>query len=239
MKRASFALALAAFAALAAGPAILNVVRPAVAAERMAVVPAPAVDLPAPKTAGLKTAILSGGCFWGIQAVFQHVRGVNNVVSGYAGGVAATADYELVSTGTTGHAESVQITYDPRQISFGRILRIFFSVATDPTQVNEQFPDHGTQYRSEIFYADADQKRVAEAYIHQLDKAKVYQRPIATRVDPAKGFFKAEDYHQDYLLRHPDNPYIATYDQPKVAALQRLFPAGYRAAPARVFKTEG
>jgi len=141
-----------------------------------------------------------------------------------------------VSTGTTGHAESVQITYDPRQISYGKILRIFFSVATDPTQVNEQFPDHGTQYRSEVFYAGADQQRVAQAYIAQLDRAKVYRSPIATKVEPAHGFYRAEDYHQDYLIRHPDNPYIATYDQPKVEALQRLFPADYRAEPARVFK---
>jgi len=236
MKRAPFGLALVALAALAATPVIITAMRPAIAAEHMAVVPAPAIDTPAPKAAGLRTAILSGGCFWGIQAVFQHVRGVTSVLSGYAGGAGGTANYELVSTGTTGHAESVQITYDPRQISYGKILRIFFSVATDPTQVNEQFPDHGTQYRSEVFYAGADQQRVAQAYIAQLDRAKVYRSPIATKVEAAHGFYRAEDYHQDYLIRHPDNPYIATYDQPKVEALQRLFPADYRAEPARVFK---
>lgn len=236
MKRTTFALALAAVATLAAASAGFASMHNADGSERAWVLPAAAVDSPAPKSGGLQTAVLSGGCFWGIQAVFQHVKGVRSVVSGYAGGAAATAQYELVGTGTTGHAESVQITFDPKQVSFGRILRIFFSVATDPTQVNEQFPDSGTQYRSEVFYADADQKRVAEAYIHQLDQAKAFSRPIATRVDPLHGFYKAEDYHQDYLLRHPDNPYIATYDQPKVASLQRLFPTDYRAAPARVFK---
>ena len=240
MKRNLLGLALFAAAAVAAAPLVSTALRPAAAAaEHMSVLPAPAVDIPAPTGGGMQTAVLSGGCFWGVQAVFQHVRGVKNVVSGYAGGNGAAASYELVSTGTTGNAESVQITFDPKVISYGRILRIFFSVATDPTQLNEQFPDSGTQYRGEIFYTNADQQRVAQAYIRQLDAAKVFSRPIATRVDPAKGFWKAEDYHQDYLLRHPDNPYIATYDEPKVAALRRMFPAEWRGDPVRVFKAEG
>ncbi len=191
--------------------------------------PAPAADVPA--AGGLQTAVLAGGCFWGVQGVFEHVRGVKQVLAGYAGGKRATANYETVSTGTTGHAESVQITYDPRQITYGEILRIFFSVATDPTQVNRQFPDSGTQYRSEVFYANPAQKTVADRYIAQLNRAKVFDRPIATRVDPNAGFFRAEAHHQDYLVRHPDAPYIATYDAPKVAALKTLFPAQYRPAP--------
>ncbi len=195
-----------------------------------AAVPPPRVDVPASR-GGLETAVLSGGCFWGIQGVFEHVRGVRKVWSGYAGGLAATAQYEVVSTGVTGHAESVQIQFDPKVISYGRILQIFFSVATDPTQVNMQFPDHGTQYRSEIWYATPDQQRVAEAYIRQLDAAHAFPKPIATRVDPLKGFFRAEGYHQDYLVRHPDQPYIYTYDLPKVGALKREFPTVYRADP--------
>jgi peptide-methionine (S)-S-oxide reductase len=191
--------------------------------------PAPATDVP--PAGGVQTAVLAGGCFWGVQGVFEHVRGVKQVVAGYAGGKRATANYETVSTGTTGHAESVEITFDPRQISYGEILRIFFSVATDPTQVNRQFPDSGTQYRSEVFYANAAQKAVAQGYIAQLDRAKVFARPIATRVDPNPGFFRAEAHHQDYLVRHPDAPYIATFDAPKVAALKTLFPTQYRAAP--------
>jgi peptide-methionine (S)-S-oxide reductase len=200
-------------------------------AEAAVSLPAPAVDIPVAGDAKLQTAVLSGGCFWGVQGVFEHVRGVRQVLAGYAGGKRGTADYELVSTGTTGHAESVQILFDARQITYGEILRIFFSVATDPTQVNQQFPDQGTQYRSEIFYADPAQKRVAQAYIAQLDAAHVFRRPIATRVDPDAGFFRAEAYHQDYLVRHPDAPYIATYDLPKVAALKALFPALYLVRP--------
>ena len=191
--------------------------------------PAPAVDAPA--SGALQTAVLAGGCFWGVQGVFEHVRGVKQVVAGYAGGKSATANYETVSTGTTGHAESVRITFDPKQISYGEILRVFFSVATDPTQINRQFPDSGTQYRSEVFYTNADQKVVADRYIAQLNRAKVFGHPIATRVDPNPGFFRAEAYHQDYLVRHPDAPYIATFDAPKVAALKAMFPAHYRAAP--------
>jgi len=201
---------------------------PTQAASRL---PAPAFDAPAGGV--MQTAVLSGGCFWGVQGVFEHVRGVKQVLAGYDGGKRATADYDLVSTGTTGHAESVRIVFDPRQISYGQILQIFFSVATDPTQVNRQFPDDGPQYRSEIFYANLLQKEVAERYIAQLNTAKVFSRPIATRVDPDSGFFRAEDYHQDYLVRHPDQPYIATYDLPKVAALKALFPGNYRASPLR------
>ena len=195
-----------------------------------AAVPPPKIDS-APAAAGLQTAVLSGGCFWGVQGVFEHVRGVRKVYSGYAGGLAATAQYETVSTGVTGHAESVEITFDPREISFGKILQIFFSVATDPTQVNMQFPDEGTQYRNEIWFMTPDQQRVAAAYIQQLDAAHAFNKRIATRVDRFKGFFKAEGYHQDYLVLHPDKPYIYTYDLPKVAALKREFPNVYRADP--------
>ena len=206
--------------------AALGACSPARASVRL---PAPAMDAPA--TSGLQTVVLAGGCFWGVQGVFEHVRGVKQVLAGYAGGKQATANYETVSTGTTGHAESVRITFDPRQITYGGILRIFFSVATDPTQVNRQFPDSGHQYRSEIFYANASQKLVADRYIAQLNRAKAFNRPIATLVGPDTGFFRAEAHHQDYLVRHPDAPYIATFDAPKVAALKTLFPADYRATP--------
>ena len=191
--------------------------------------PAPALDTPAASAAG--TAVLSGGCFWGMQGVFEHVRGVRQVLAGYDGGKKATAQYELVSTGTTGHAESIRIVFDPRQITYGEILRIYFSVATDPTQVNRQFPDEGTQYRSEIFYANPAQRQVAERYSAQLNAAKVFHAPIATRVDPDRGFFRAEGYHQDYLVRHPDAAYIATFDLPKVADLKATFPQRYSAKP--------
>jgi peptide-methionine (S)-S-oxide reductase len=201
--------------------------------------PAPRIDVSMPATAGqTETAVLSGGCFWGVQGVFEHVKGVKKVYSGYSGGPGAAAQYELVSTGTTGHAESVQIVFDPQQISYGEILRIFFTVATDPTQLNMQFPDEGTQYRGEIFYASPDQKRVAEAYIKQLNDAHVFKKPIATRVDPLKGFFKAENYHQDYLTLHPDQPYIATYDLPKVAMLREVFPDRYVAKANTVFPVD-
>lgn len=206
--------------------AALSACSPAQASIRL---PAPTAD--APTTTTPQTVVLAGGCFWGVQGVFAHVRGVEQVVAGYDGGRRATANYETVSTGTTGHAESVRITFDPRQISFGQILRIFFSVATDPTQVNRQFPDSGTQYRSEVFYTTPSQKMVAVRYIAQLNHASLFNRPIATRVDPDSGFFRAEAHHQDYLVRHPDAPYIATFDAPKVAALRSLFPADYRAKP--------
>jgi peptide-methionine (S)-S-oxide reductase len=218
-------------AALAAAPLLAGCLG-AGSTEAAARVPPPAYDVPVPGTT--ETAVLSGGCFWGVQGVFEHVKGVRQVLAGYAGGLKITAAYELVGTGATGHAESVQIVFDPRQISYGEILRIFFSVATDPTQVNEQFPDHGPQYRSEIFYDTPTQKAVAERYIAQLNAAKVFARPIATRVDRDSGFFRAEGYHQDYLVRHPDAPYIATYDLPKVAALKALFPSDYRPSPVTV-----
>jgi peptide-methionine (S)-S-oxide reductase len=191
--------------------------------------PAPALDTAAASAVG--TAVLSGGCFWGMQGVFEHVRGVKQVLAGYDGGKKATAQYEVVSTGTTGHAESIRILFDPRQITYGEILRIYFSVATDPTQVNRQFPDEGPQYRSEIFYANPAQRQVAQSYIAQLNAAKVFHAPIATRVDADGGFFRAEGYHQDYLARHPDAPYIATFDLPKVADLKALFPQRYSAKP--------
>ena len=188
-------------------------------------VPAPAHDLPA--AASPQTAVLSGGCFWGVQGVFEHVRGVQRVVAGYSGGRADTANYDTVSTGDTGHAESVQITYDPKQISYGRILQIFFSVALDPTMHDAQGPDSGSQYRSEVFAVTPDQARIASAYIAQLDAAHAYPAQIATRVDPLTGFYPAEAYHQDFLEHNPDYPYIVVNDMPKVRALQSLFPADY------------
>jgi len=189
--------------------------------------PTPAVDAPIASTSGQQIAVIAGGCFWGIQAVFQHTKGVIRATSGYSGGSAKTAEYELVSTGETGHAESVQITYDPSKITYGQLLRVFFSVAHDPTQLNRQGPDSGTQYRSSIFYGSDEQKRIAEAYIAQLDKAKVFQRPIGTRVVPLKAFYPAEVYHQDYAALHPNNPYIVYNDAPKVAHLREQFPDLY------------
>jgi peptide-methionine (S)-S-oxide reductase len=190
-------------------------------------IPTPAVDAALATAKAEQTTVIAGGCFWGIQAVFQHVKGVISATSGYSGGAARTAEYELVSNGDTGHAESVKITYDPSQITYGQLLRVFFSVAHDPTQLNRQGPDTGTQYRSSIFYASDEQKRIAEAYIAQLDKAKVYPRPIVTQVVPLKAFYPAEAYHQDYAARHPDNPYIVYNDAPKVAHLRQEFPDLY------------
>lgn len=189
-------------------------------------VPAPALD-PPPAGAGPQTAILAGGCFWGVDAVFKHVKGVAKVVSGYAGGAASTADYETVSSGRTGHAESVQITFDPAQVTYGQLLRVFFSAAHDPTEWNRQGPDEGTQYRSAIFYANDGQKRVAEAYIAQLNQAKVFRKPIVTQVVASKGFYAAEAYHQDYLRRNPYNPYIVVNDLPKLGHLKKQFPDLY------------
>jgi peptide-methionine (S)-S-oxide reductase len=226
------------FAAIAATLMISSAAPLAQAASPANALPVPKIDVSLAAPGKMETAVLSGGCFWGIQGVFEHVKGVQKVYSGYAGGPGSMAEYELVSTGRTGHAESVQIVFDPQQISYGEVLRIFFSVATDPTQVNMQFPDEGPQYRGEIFYATPDQQRVAEAYIKQLNDAHVYRKAIATRVDPLRGFFKAEDYHQDYLNRHPDNPYIAAYDIPKVAMLREVFPDRYIAKPTLVFPTE-
>ena len=185
--------------------------------------PDPAVDMP--RVAGkTETAVLAGGCFWGVEGVFESLKGVSSVVSGYSGGKANTAHYEMVSTGTTGHAESVRITYDPAQISYGQLLKVYFSVAHDPTEKNRQGPDWGTQYRSEIFYANAEQKRVAEAYIQQLDAAKVYRKPIVTLVEPLQAFYPAEEHHQHFMARNPTYPYIVYNDAPKVRHLYKEFP---------------
>jgi peptide-methionine (S)-S-oxide reductase len=203
------------------------------AAEAVVVIPAPVTDN-AKVQGAMQTAVFSGGCFWGVQGVFEHVHGVQKVVSGYAGGDRTTAEYEVVSTGSTGHAESVQITFDPKEVSYGELLRVYFSVAHDPTQLNRQGPDSGTQYRSNIFYSDDTQKNIALAYIAQLNKAKVYGRNIVTRVDPLKGFYAAEDYHQDYLIRNPRSEYIVIFDLPKIANLKKLYPNYYREQPVMV-----
>ena len=187
--------------------------------------PDPAIDVPQSKSSG--TAVLAGGCFWGMDGVFKHVKGVTRVVAGYAGGKADTARYELVSSGQTGHAESVRITYDPARIRYGQLLKVFFSVAHDPTQLNRQGPDSGTQYRSAVFYVDAEQKRVAQAYIAQLQAAHVFPQPIVTQVAPLTGFYDAEAHHQDYLAHHPNQPYIVINDAPKVEHLRQQFPALY------------
>lgn len=207
---------------------------PALSAESAIPIPAPMVDEVASSGAGAETAILAGGCFWGVQGVFQHVIGVSRAVSGYAGGSKDTAQYEIVGSGHTGHAESVEITFDPKVISYGRILQIFFSVAHNPTEINRQGPDVGTQYRSAIFAKDDTQRRLAEGYIAQLDKAAVFRSPIATQVNPFEAFYPAEPYHQDYATLHPDNPYIAYNDLPKIENLKRTFPALYRASPVLV-----
>jgi peptide-methionine (S)-S-oxide reductase len=197
------------------------------AAERATLVPAPALDNP--KAAGpLQTAVLAGGCFWGTQGVFEHVKGVRQVVAGYSGGDKITASYQEVSTGTTGHAESIQITFDPAEVSYGEILRVFFSVAHDPTELNRQGPDDGTQYRSSAFYADPAQQKIALAYIAQLQQSHVFARPVVTRVDPLKGFYPAEKYHQDYLIHNPNAAYIVYNDLPKIANLKRVLPDMYR-----------
>ena len=186
--------------------------------------PAPAVDIPAPAAKQTASVVLAGGCFWGVEAVFERLKGVTDAVSGYAGGKKSTAHYEVVSSGSTGHAESVQITYDPSQISYGKLLEVYFSVAHDPTELNRQGPDYGTQYRSAIFYSNDEQKRVAEAYIKQLNEAKVYSRPIVTQLTPLDGFYRAEEYHQHYFDHNPNQPYIVFNDAPKVKHLQQQFP---------------
>ena len=215
------ALAIAAFA-----------VMPSRAAEDAVKIPPPAAD--AQSADGLQTAVVAGGCFWGVQGVFQHTAGVKSAVSGYAGGNQMTATYEQVSSGSTGHAESVQIKYDPKQISYGKILQIFFSVVHDPTQLNRQGPDSGTQYRSAIFTTSDEQKKVADAYVAQLNAAGVYKRPIVTQVGPLQAFFAAEAYHQDYLTLHPSQPYIAYNDIPKVENLKKIFAASYIEKPVLV-----
>ena len=184
--------------------------------------------VPASAESGEATAVFAGGCFWGVDAVFKHVKGVRNVVSGYSGGSAATAKYLLVGTGTTGHAESVQVTYDPSKVNYVELLKVFFSVAHDPTQLDRQGPDVGSQYRSAIFYANPSQKEIAQRYIAQLDAAKAFKRPIVTQVVPLDKFYAAEDYHQNYLALHPDQPYIVYNDLPKLAELKKEFPAYYK-----------
>jgi peptide-methionine (S)-S-oxide reductase len=203
------------------------------AAESARALPPPAVDAP-PAQATSAVVVLAGGCFWGVQGVFQHVKGVTSAVSGYAGGDKRSANYEIVSGGTTGHAESVQVTYDPRQISYGRLLQIFFSVVHDPTELNRQGPDTGTQYRSAIFPANAEQAQIAKTYIAQLDQAHAFKKPIVTRIEPDRAFYPAEAYHQDFLTRYPTHPYIAVNDMPKIEDLKRVLPDLYRAAPVLV-----
>jgi peptide-methionine (S)-S-oxide reductase len=198
------------------------------AAEGAVALPDPAVDTPLASKSGQQTAVVAGGCFWGIQAVFQHVKGVKDATSGYSGGSVASPGYEEVSTGTTGHAESVKITFDPSQITYGQLLKVFFSVAHDPTQLNRQGPDTGSQYRSVIFYANEEQQHIAEAYISQLEQAKSFPGPIVTQVVPLKAFYTAEGYHQNYATLHPDNPYIAINDAPKVEHLRQQLPSLYK-----------
>jgi peptide-methionine (S)-S-oxide reductase len=203
-----------------------------IAAEQPHTIPAPLVDEQSDATS--EVAVFAGGCFWGVQGVFQHVKGVTNALSGYSGGEKSTAEYETVSTGTTGHAESVKVTYDPRQITYGRLLQIYFAVAHDPTELNRQGPDSGAQYRSEIFVGNADQAKIAKSYVAQLDKAGAFGAPIVTKVDALRGFYAAEGYHQDFLTLNPNYPYIVVNDLPKVEALKRLFPDSYRQEPTLV-----
>ncbi|MBX4956120.1 peptide-methionine (S)-S-oxide reductase MsrA [Rhizobium lentis] len=220
-----------------AAVAVLVGVSMACAAEEAVVIPPPAMDEAA--RSGTETAIFAGGCFWGVQGVFQHVKGVESAVSGYAGGEARTAQYETVSTGSTGHAEAVEVRFDPRKVSYGRLLQIFFSVAHNPTQLNFQGPDRGTQYRSALFVTASEQREVAERYIDQLDKAHVFPQPIVTEVSDSAGFYPAEAYHQDFLTRNPTYPYIVYNDLPKIENLKLLFPADYRSQPVLVGKTKG
>lgn len=222
-------IGLAAAAFLVRSPAI-----PAASGTPAAALPAPTVDEPTTGPSKTETAVLAGGCFWGVQGVFQHVKGVTSAQSGYAGGDAATANYDAVSSETTGHAESVRITYDPTQVTFGQLLHIFFAVATDPTELNRQGPDVGSQYRSAIFPQNDIQKKVADAYIAQLNQAKVFDAPVVTRTERDSGFFPAEDYHQDYLNSNPTAPYIATNDMPKLDGLRQMFPELYREQPVLV-----
>jgi peptide-methionine (S)-S-oxide reductase len=232
MSRSQFSRLALCAAALGALAISAVAIAPSLAAEDAVVIPAPAMDAKAAD--GIQTVVVAGGCFWGVQGVFQHTAGVVNAVSGYAGGSKATASYETVSTGTTGHAESVEIKYDPKKISYGKILQIFFSVAHDPTQLNRQGPDSGTQYRSAIFTTSDEQQKVTDAYIAQLNAAKVYRKPIVTKVGPLQGFFPAEAYHQDYLTLHPSQPYIAYNDIPKVENLKKLFADNYQDKPTLV-----
>jgi peptide-methionine (S)-S-oxide reductase len=224
-------MALALVSGLGVGvPAMASAAEPAV------LIPPPVLD--APKLSGpTQTAVIAGGCFWGVQGVYQHVRGVQQVLSGYSGGTRETADYETVSRGGTRHAESVEIRFDPKEVSYGEILQIYFSVVHDPTQLDRQGPDVGPQYRSNIFYVDDTQKRIALAYIAQLDRAKVFRRPIVTRADPLGGFYPAEAYHQDFLIRNPTYPYIVVHDLPKLENLKKMFPGRYRERPVTAEKS--
>jgi peptide-methionine (S)-S-oxide reductase len=231
-RNASSTLSVTAFAIVAA----VAVWSYSASAEGARPLPLPAVDLP-PGSATSATLVLAGGCFWGVQGVYQHVKGVTNALSGYAGGEKRAAEYETVSGGRTGHAESVQVTYDPRQISYGRLLQIFFSVVHDPTQLNRQGPDTGTQYRSAIFPATAEQADVARAYIAQLDQLHAFKKPIVTKIETDRAFYPAEAYHQDYLTRNPTAPYIAYNDLPKIDDLKRISPDLYRAVPILVAGT--
>jgi len=213
MKRLSFVAAIAAIAAI--GPSLLSA--------KSKIFPDAAVDSTA-QNAGPQTAVFAGGCFWGVEAVFDHLKGVTDAVSGFSGGNAKTAHYDMVSNGNTGHAESVKVTYDPTQITYGQLLKVFFSVAHDPTELNRQGPDEGTQYRSAIFYANDEQKRIAEAYIQQLNEAKIFKRPIVTQVVALNGFYPAEAYHQKFVERNPMNPYVAYNDLPKLSQLKKSYP---------------
>ncbi len=229
--RRSLVVAAAAVAVIGGWQAVFG---RSVSAEPATVIPAPAVDSAAKGGSEPQTVVLAGGCFWGVQAVFQHTKGVINAVSGYAGGSKDTAEYETVSTGRTGHAESVQVTFDPSAISYGTILQIYFSVAHDPTELDRQGPDEGPQYRSEIFAQNDEQKRVAEAYVAQLGKAGVFKQPIVTKISTGAAFFPAEAYHQDYATLHPGNMYIVFNDLPKIENLKRVFPDRYQATPVLV-----
>jgi peptide-methionine (S)-S-oxide reductase len=191
-------------------------------------IPNPTLDAPLATAKGVQTAVLAGGCFWGVEAVFEHVKGVSKAESGYSGGSADSAQYYTVSSGATGHAESVRVTYDPSQITYGQLLKVFFAVAHDPTELNRQGPDYGTQYRSAIFYANEEQKRIAESYVEQLNQAKVFDRKIATQVVPLQSFHEAEAYHQDYLVNHPNDPYIVYNDMPKLQNLRKQLPELYK-----------
>jgi len=207
------------------------------AADEAVVIPPPAIDETASATT--EKAVFAGGCFWGVQGVFQHVKGVKNAVSGYSGGTKETAVYETVGSGNTGHAESVEVTYNPKEVTYGQLLQIFFSVAHNPTQLNYQGPDHGTQYRSEIFATNGEQKKIAQSYIAQLDKAGVFGEPIVTKVSDMSAFYPAEEYHQDFLTLNPTYPYIVYNDLPKVENLKALFPAKFSADPVLVLKAKG
>jgi peptide-methionine (S)-S-oxide reductase len=232
LKRFSGPIAIAAVGAIVAGGLLWNAGGVG-AAEEAVTIPAPGLD-PADASGALQTAVFAGGCFWGVQGVFQHTEGVDNAVSGYAGGAVEDPNYQQVTTGSTGHAEAVAIRYDPQKISYGKLLQIFFSVAHDPTTLNRQGPDVGTQYRSAIYTTTDEQKRVAEAYIKQLDAAKVYDSPIVTELAPLKKFYQAEDYHQDYATIHPTQPYIVYNDLPKIENLKTMFPDYWREEPKLV-----